>query len=206
MTSPRPIAHNDRSATPYAAWRQVLFTLATRPDLGPVTSLLTRNHPGALSMTPTTLRATFPVHLVESFAFGEALLRKNLVGVTDGHAIARPVEGGNSILWVVGHIAYWRNQVVGMLGGTPNWPEDTADLFKGMTRGEPPSTEGWTLLQVMQGYDGATERLRAAFSSAPGPGGFEQVLDGLGKLALHEIYHVGQVGTLRRVVGLEGAV
>ena len=156
-------------------------------------------------MTPKTLNPTFPQHLIAGFRFGEGLLRKNLAGMSDPQGAARPAADHNNALWVAGHITYWRSQIVAMLGGEPVWAEGEAEVFKGMKRASPPATDGWTLRQVMSAYDQATERLYSALGTgAPPAEGGEQLVGGLGSLALHEAYHVGQLGTLRRLAGLAG--
>jgi hypothetical protein len=157
-------------------------------------------------MAPQTVSATYPPHLIQGFRFSESLLRKNLAGLTDRQAAARPGDGHNNALWVAGHIAYWRSQIAAMLGAEPVWPDGEAELFKGMQRTDAANTDGWTIAQILTTYDEATSRLYAALEAGAAQ---QEAVDGLAgpltSLVLHESYHVGQLGTLRRFAGLPGA-
>lgn len=152
------------------------------------------------SAAPTSITR---VH-ADSLRFSEMLLRKNLAAVSQAAAEARPGPDHNNVLWVFGHITYWRNQLVTMVGGRSAWDDQRAEAFKGMTRGPAAPTDGWRIEAISAVYDAATRELLRILDQ--GSDAAAAMSDALTKLTLHEAYHVGQVGTLRRLAGMPGAV
>lgn len=136
------------------------------------------------------------------YAMNGQLLDKNLDGI-DAAAAGRALGAGNNISWILGHIIYWRQEILVMLGGTALWDQDAATGYKGVSRDNPvEDVVSWEeKLNVLSSTSEAlTERLQGADLSAvelAGP------LTGLG---VHEAYHVGQIGVGRRVLGLPGVI
>jgi len=136
------------------------------------------------------------------FAMNHALLTQNLEGVDERLAHLRPGEG-NAIAWSLGHIVYWRQAVIGMLGGTPVWGDGEAEGFKGVSRDRPATIDkGWP--ELLDAYEESQSRLTQALDAGALPD--PDALLGISQLQCHEAYHVGQIAMARRVAGLPGVV
>ena len=140
--------------------------------------------------------------LRSSFAVLDGMTRANLTGVNADSAGIRPADQANNALWILGHIVYWRSRILELLGSEPVWGEGANLEFTGVKLGNPPGAVGRdfdTLLGDLEAARSATEQ--ALEGDVP-----EDVQADLLSLALHEAYHVGQLGLLRRSMGLVGAV
>lgn len=145
-------------------------------------------------MTPTDLKMLFSMN--------HSLLTKNLDGVTDSVALARPGPG-NAIAWSLGHVVYWRQSILGMIGAAPVWSEGEAEGFKGTSRDLPATIDRpWD--QLCTAYHESHRRLMEAFAQMTELPA--EVAKGLAQLQCHETYHIGQVAMARRVAGLAGVI
>lgn len=151
------------------------------------------------TQAPTAITPLAQLRLLLSM--NHSLLTKNLDGVTDALATARPGDG-NAIAWSLGHIVYWRQAVLGMLGGRPVWNDGDAEGFKGTSRALPASIDkSWA--DITDAYRESHARVMAALDAGdPEP----ETVKGLTQLQCHETYHVGQIALARRVVGLPGVI
>jgi uncharacterized damage-inducible protein DinB len=123
--------------------------------------------------------------------------------------LSRPGDDSNHMTWVAGHAVVHLAMVTKMLG-TP-WTTPWEGLFK---RGEKvqESAQYPTPLELQQAWKEVTERLRKALEDAsaetlsrpiqaPSPS-LDGTVGGLvAFLCLHETYHVGQMGFLRKMLG-----
>ena len=153
------------------------------------------------------------VGIAEQFRLNTALVDRVLDGFSDEAMRFRPEGKGNPAHFVLGHIAATRYDIARLMG--LELKADWAKLFD----------RGVELRDAAQ-YPSVTE-LRAAFgevaeainkrfeeltevdlSAEPSwePPGMEKSIRGvLNFLAFHESYHIGQLGYIRKLVGLEGA-
>lgn len=152
--------------------------------------------------TQTATELTALGQLRTLFSMNHALLTKNLDGVTDALATARP-GAGNPIAWSLGHVVYWRQAVLGMLGAHPVWAEGEADGFKGTSR-DLPATIDKPWPELLDAYRESHSRLLQAIDASDAPP--IEVLKGVAQLQCHETYHIGQLALARRVVGLPGVL
>jgi hypothetical protein len=136
------------------------------------------------------------------FSMNNSLLTKNLEGVTETIALAKP-GAGNAIAWSLGHVVYWRQTILGMLGGTPVWGEGEADGFKGMSR-DLPATIDRTWPEVLEAYRESHARLMSALEGLEAP--TTDLIKHVSQLQCHETYHIGQIALARRMAGLPGAI
>jgi uncharacterized damage-inducible protein DinB len=151
------------------------------------------------TLAPTALTPLAQLRLL--FSMNHSLLTKNLEGVTEVLATTRPGDG-NAIAWSLGHIVYWRQAILGMLGGRPVWQDGDAEGFKGTSR-DLPATIDKSWAEISEAYRESHDRLLAALAAGdPEP----EALKGLTQLQCHETYHVGQIALARRVIGLPGAI
>jgi hypothetical protein len=159
--------------------------------------------------------ASTPISIVaEQFKVTTNLYLKALGGVSREQLLRRPGERSNPLLWIAGHLALSRTRVVNVLGGArePRWAElfATGSRVEDVTR-FPEVAEVMALWRELA--DEIQERLRAF-----PPERWEEPVqvripsdDGTlrGALALitfHEAYHVGQMGYVRKWLGLSPLV
>lgn len=151
-------------------------------------------------MSDTATRAR---SLAGSFGLTRSFIDANLGGMDAAMAAIPSGEGGGSAHWVLGHIVYWRNEAVGMLGGTPIWSEADAQEFRGVQKGDAPSDLSRSFDQLRADLDTVSDRLVEALESSDAD---DQLLDTVAFLATHEAYHSGQLGIFRRLAGLKGVI
>jgi len=148
--------------------------------------------------------------LAAIFELDTTLLRNCVGDLTDAQANHRLLGGGNSIAFLVAHMADARYYLAGVLGAPLDNPLSPA-LAEARSVDDvvhmPPLAElldAWDdvsrhLSQVFQGLTSA--RLGAVSPlEVPIPGG--TVLHAIAFLAQHDSYHLGQVSFLRRQLGL----
>lgn len=120
---------------------------------------------------------------------------------------------GHDARWIMGHIALYRQRLVGMLGAPPI-ASDLERYFGSGSRPEavPASVQGADLVrafheahQVMTGrWEAQTEADLAKPLGRTLRDGGDTIGAGLRFLQWHETYHLGQLGLLRRLMGKPG--
>jgi len=141
----------------------------------------------------------------------------NLADVTDDDAAVWPEPAGNAIAWIAGHMMYVRQAFAGAFGKGPFLSPEMTVLFK---RGNKPTSDTVlpklselrpvfesshaALVEVVTGLDEETLAKKAPFS--PGGDPNETVGSLTLKIVVHEAYHAGQLGVVRRLVGKAGAI
>ncbi len=160
--------------------------------------------------TPTNIDA-----LRMLFGINYQVLQKNLEGVTQEDSLLQPFGGGNCLNWVLGHIVATRDGALQLLRQEPVWSKDQAANYR---RGSAPIRDGAQALpleKIVADLGQSQERLLAGLGqvteselSAPGPDRSvaETVGETLFVLHMHDAYHAGQTGLLRRMAGHEGAI
>jgi hypothetical protein len=149
--------------------------------------------------------------LAKQFALNYLTLDRNLSGISNELSLVGPTRGGNCINWVVGHILSTRNAGHQLLGIPPAWEDPVADRYK---RGSKPMIDAAeavrleTLVALCRTSQGA---LNDALLTTTDDDLEREVDDKplglqLAELSFHESYHAGQLGVLRRVVGLAGVI
>lgn len=142
------------------------------------------------------------------------MLDQNLDGISHEESLSSPNPAGNTLNWVVGHVAYWRREMLELLGAEVVGPAGGWEVYD--ARAE--DACAWTphdaqrlealrsaireaqdrMVLALKAED-AGEALRRSY-------GDHTVFDRLVKLLCHEAYHVGQTGLLRRLIGREGVL
>jgi uncharacterized damage-inducible protein DinB len=147
-------------------------------------------------------------------AFGNnlRLLELNSAGLTPELAAQRPASGVVSVDWILGHLVYSRRGISRLVGGS--LPDDPAWGQHYARGGQGTSTHlGWP--ELVQAFQATDPVLKAAFEQVPdwdqstiNPAlGIEQPLEQVvAFLYMHECYHLGQIGIVRKLLGLPGAI
>ena len=160
--------------------------------------------------------SVFTETIIGQLRFAQWAATRNLDQMTHPDSIVRPPGGGNDFNWILGHVITVRNKILPALGEQPVWDEDRSRRYAGVSTAE---TDGRLPLDELRDALAAThERLVAGIDRAddavldakapfsPGKNPDETVRSLLGKSVVHESYHVGQLGALRRVAGKEGMI
>lgn len=127
------------------------------------------------------------------------LLEKNLADVPQNQADRPPADDVNSITWNLDHILEYRHELL-------------RDVLKSAYR--PKATRPGTLAQFKAAMADTQAALDAAFSSAdwnepqfhPGFQATLPLAQIVGLYFMHETYHLGQLGTARKLLGLPGVI
>jgi uncharacterized damage-inducible protein DinB len=147
-----------------------------------------------------------------AFGGNGRLLELNGVGLTDELASRRSASGVASAAWILGHLILTRYRLVKLLGGRP--PEDPL-WEQHYARGGPGASAhlDWTgLVAAFQVSDQILKDLFLGLEDWDRPTtnpalGVEQPLEQvLAFLFMHECYHLGQIGLIRKLHGLPGAI
>lgn len=160
----------------------------------------------------TTLADTLRIQ----FQMNAYIVRANLDGITHEESLVRAVETGNHLNWLFGHVVATRCALLPALRQGSVWGEETMRLYR---RGSSAAADADYLPfdEIARAFQTTQERILAGVASlsdedlaAPAPfspgGGPETLGTLLMKSTVHEGYHLGQTGILRRVVGKPGAI
>jgi uncharacterized damage-inducible protein DinB len=147
-------------------------------------------------------------------AFGNnlRLLELNGAGLTHELAAKRPASGVASAAWIVGHLVNARRRIVKLVGGTvleePAWEQHYA-------RGGPGATPHLDWAGLVSAFQATDPDLKTAFQQVadwdrptinPALGTDQPLEQVLSFLFMHECYHLGQIGLIRKLHGLPGAI
>jgi uncharacterized damage-inducible protein DinB len=142
----------------------------------------------------------------------QALLERNLDGLTDELAAQRPGPTAASSAWLLAHIYATRRLILGMLG-TPQPKEE--DLGADGYRGGDGVTVHVPFSELVKRFQATDERMKQAFLAVtdwdlltknPGTGQEQPLEQVIAFLHMHESYHIGQIAFARKLLGLPGAM
>jgi hypothetical protein len=148
--------------------------------------------------------------LLAQLKVNDWLFRQSIADLTAAEAARSPDGKINSPQWVAGHLAASRAVLAQLLGLT----EDTAPFGGVFNRGAPfdPAAVYPPLAEITALFAALGGRIRErgetipdAALAAPAPFNLpiadKTILGGIAFLSLHESYHAGQLGYLRRLLG-----
>lgn len=136
--------------------------------------------------------------------FNNSVIKRNIEGISHEESVVFPNGETNPINWVLGHLIFVRNAMIEILGGNHIWNDDELSFYN---RGEIPvqHKEKFPDFEMLKNHFNNSEtelnrviNLRENIAS--------ETLEDLAALMLHEIYHAGQLGYIRRIIGKEGAI
>ena len=145
------------------------------------------------------------------------VVRMNLEGVTHAHSVVQPRPAGNCINFVLGHLCAVYERALPMLGQDSVRPAGALSRYD---RGSPPLTDPSEALPLAEleaiwreqcarvdaGLGAMTdEQLAEPSPPVPGVPG-DSLGDVVTTMLFHQAYHAGQLGVLRRLAGIEGAI
>ncbi len=125
----------------------------------------------------------------------------------------RPTEKANSVNWIAGHIVSARYGVANMLGVEDKSPwgdlydmgADVADNSKYPSLDEIKSAWKDISAKLLKGLEDVTEEQLAKEPPWKAPAVEPSIRGLIAFMSFHESYHLGQLGYLRRIQGLDSA-
>lgn len=145
--------------------------------------------------------------LIQLVEHSDFYVGTNLEGMSDADGAVEAPNGGNSLNWILGHMVYWRNEILALVGGERVWSDGQGVAYRGYPGERRPKdfdlSEALPLERLGSDFRRCGQRLATRLKEAsPDP---EMAAKLVGLLA-HEVYHAGQLGILRRIAGRDGAV
>ena len=165
-------------------------------------------------MTPKTLADTLAIQ----FRYTQWVVNANLKDVDGDQYFRAPDPAGNCLNWVLGHMVSARNGCLAMLGQDPVIAPETIDRYQrgsapvaGPDGAVPPTEllDAFNRAQnpLLAGLSALTdEALAAPAPFSPNDDDDETAGSLLAGLLFHEAYHAGQLGVIRRTLGIDGAI
>jgi uncharacterized damage-inducible protein DinB len=141
------------------------------------------------------------------FKTNTELVKKATEGIRHENWLLKPAEVSNHLMWVAGHLVVSRGAVLKALGS--EWLAPWSFLF---ARGAKPAAQDQypEVEEIRRAWNDVSEQLAASLTSVPAdvlarphekPSFDGKVSGFVAFLALHETYHVGQLGYLRKWLG-----
>ncbi|AZA76949.1 hypothetical protein EG347_05225 [Chryseobacterium sp. G0186] len=128
----------------------------------------------------------------------------NIEGITNEESMIFPNDEANCMNWILGHMIYIRNAFLNILGEESIWNNEQFSCYN---RGEIAwnrKAEFVSFEELKSYFKQSQEKLQAKLNSMESfnPDNIKDI----STLCLHEIYHSGQLGYLRRILGRPGAI
>jgi uncharacterized damage-inducible protein DinB len=139
-------------------------------------------------------------------------VKANVGEVTHEESLKQPTPAGNSLNWILGHLVATRCAFLRGFGGEPVWSEAECAPYDRHAAPLTDPAKARPLADIWKAYDLTQERLLATISkltpgqlAAPIPPEARVPAKTYGELlaflGLHDAYHSGQTGVLRRIIG-----
>ncbi|REC50267.1 DinB family protein [Chryseobacterium pennipullorum] len=128
----------------------------------------------------------------------------NLKGITHEESMIFPNGEANSMNWILGHLIYIRNAFLNILGEESVWEASTFSCYDRGAIALDMKDEFVHFDELKSYLKLSQERLESKLNVIENFKS-ESVQD-ISTLCLHEIYHSGQLGYLRRILGKPGAI
>jgi hypothetical protein len=145
-------------------------------------------------------------------------LQRNVAGMTHTESLQSPDPGGNCLNWVVGHLDWINERMLGVLGQPPVLGEAAFARYRRGTSELHDDAEALPFEKLLSAWDEQWAGIEAGLAALPAeqldtPAPWsprnkadETVGSLLTALLFHQAYHTGQTGLLRRLAGHEGAI
>ena len=153
--------------------------------------------------------------LLAQLGFSHFCIVTNVDCVTDEQALLEPAPSGNPMNYVLGHILSVRNHAFEKLGAKAFWPDELCKLYNtSWTRADRskllPLTElAKCAVETHEQFKKAIESYTGSWDekfAEPSIAGSNSMGELIQFFLMHEAYHAGQLGSLRRTLGLKGKI
>ena len=150
------------------------------------------------------------VDLARRYRFSTQFTQMAISDFLDSDWTFTPERGGNHATWMIAHLAFSRRTLARMLGADIAKADWEAKVVMGVAS-EPANNypSPGEMLEDFQETgrildnkltEGSAEELNKSLEK-PFPDGSETVLQAVGFMYMHESYHIGQLGYIRRLLG-----
>lgn len=139
--------------------------------------------------------------LIKLYSSVDRVLKTNLQGITHEDSI-KHIENCNSINWLVGHIVVTRNGILSLMNMTPVASDALKAVYERGSKMMIDMNQAEKLETLIKLFDEEQQKILEGVNKAYS----DEVIDRLTFFGFHEGYHVGQVGTMRKLLGKEGAI
>lgn len=132
------------------------------------------------------------------------VISMNIEGITNEESMIFPNGDVNCMNWVLGHLLYIRNAFLETLGEEPVWDGEKFSCYQ---RGAIPldrKDELVTFEELKSYLEKSQDKLEAKLISIESFN--PESINDIAIFCLHELYHSGQLGILRRILGKPGAI
>lgn len=148
--------------------------------------------------------------VAEQFRITTNLFIKAMSGVDKEEAMRRPGPMSNPLLWLAGHVIHFRTRLLALMGVPRDFPWgsrfDTGSKVGGPETYPDPEelVAMWEELSelLVERLGTLTEADLAAPPTAKVPTTDATLRGAIGYFSLHEAYHVGQMGYIRKWMGM----
>lgn len=153
--------------------------------------------------------------LVQQFGAIYSIIARNTEGLDHADSLVPAAGGGNTANWILGHLTNVQNAVMQLTGAPPVWESEQLERakFDHPIRDERDAIDWDTLIAR---FNASREACLAGLSALSEESLAEKMPDPfgnpstrgqvLGVLAVHQCYHAGQLGMLRRAAGRKAAI
>ena len=147
--------------------------------------------------------------VAEQFRITTNLFIKAMSGVDKDEAMRRPGELSNPLLWLAGHVIHFRTRLLSLIGVPRDFPwgnrfDTGSRVGKAETYPDPEELIAmWEQLSelLVERLGTLTESDLLAPPAARVPTTDATLRGAIGYFSLHEAYHVGQMGYVRKWLG-----
>jgi hypothetical protein len=132
------------------------------------------------------------------------VISMNINDISNEEAMVFPNGEANCMNWILGHLIYIRNAFLNVLGEESVWDNEKFSCYN---RGEIPLNrkDEFVSFEELKSYlKESQNKFEMKLNSLESLD--SAIINDVSGLSLHEIYHSGQFGYLRRILGKPGAV
>jgi hypothetical protein len=134
------------------------------------------------------------------FSSNERLLKLTLEGISHEESL-KEMHNCNSVNWILGHFVFIRNNILSQLGLPPLADEKMKEVYaRGVVK--PDMKNAVPLDTLKKTYEESQLSIMKKIEEVKD----EAILEQITFLGVHEAYHIGQIGLLRKMLGKEGAI
>ncbi|MEM7552327.1 MAG: hypothetical protein AAF363_21760 [Bacteroidota bacterium] len=142
--------------------------------------------------------------LLSALDLNSQMFKLVIKDISNGESLQSPGNNMNSINWICGHITYMRTKMFRQLNKPFELDKAYESYYASGTHPSPSKSED--LEDIVELYHSSSKELSEELQSSISAGNLsEEAASAINNYLIHEAYHIGQVGLLRRYLGKEGA-
>ena len=153
--------------------------------------------------------------LVQQYGAIYGVIARNVEGLTHADSLAPAAGGGNTANWILGHLVNVHNGIMRVIGAPPVWESEQLER----ARFDHPIRDAGEAIDwdsLVERFNASRDACLAALASLSDEALAEKMRDAfgndsnraglLGVIVVHQCYHAGQLGMLRRAAGHRTAI